>query len=148
MLESLYIIQDRGDPLFFYSSTADAHTTDEEQLFSGVINAVQNMLRGINAGEMKKFTTSNYLVAMYPQRKYAYAFISNVNENLTDTDFDLLAVMLQKKLKWMLERVKNQSVFVSTNEKLLNSTIRDILEEWGHKISETRAVKKAKESLW
>ncbi|MHA1684793.1 MAG: hypothetical protein ACTSYD_00145 [Candidatus Heimdallarchaeaceae archaeon] len=147
MIHAIYIINRAGIPLYYKETLDNASDITRATLFSGVISAIQSLLKDMEIGEATEVSTKAYDILLEVAADFAVVLVLNP---CNDEDKKKLRKELAKLTTKVSFGFKNitESNLTKKEEELLNDLTNDFMVKCEKILSASEATKRLRESLW
>lgn len=146
MIHAIYIIDRTGIPLFYTESVESSDIT-RATLFSGVISAIQSLLKDMQIGEATEVSTKAYDILLEVSADFAVVLVLNP---CSDNDKKKLRAELTKLTEKVAKEFENVPVSALRDQERekLSKIINDFLVRGEKLLTTSKATKRLQESLW
>jgi len=147
MIHAIYIIDRSGIPLFFREKEENSSDITRATLFSGVISAIQSLLKDMEIGEATEVSTKAYDILLEVATSFAVIVV-------IDPCIESDKISLREELTRFTTRVSFEikdvidANLLRNEEEKINKLTDEFINNCEQILSTSEATKRLRDSLW
>ena len=149
MIQAVYIISRNGVPIHFKEFMHEEEdNVTKATLFTGIISAIQTVLREIDAGEANYFTTATHEIFLEVTSDFAVAIVKKIYESSDKERMKNLISEMITEITFQFEEIPEIGFLTIEDQEKMERIVDSKIAKWDIKSEERNATKKLKDSLW
>jgi len=148
MIQAIYIISRNGVPIHFKELLEEEDNVTKATLFTGIISAIQTVLREIDAGEANYFTTATHEIFLKVTNDFAVALVTKIDKDSDKQSMNNLMSEIITAITFQFEEIPEIGFLNKEDQSKIEEIIDSRLTKWESKKGEEIATKKLKDALW
>lgn len=148
MIQAIYIISRNGVPIHFKELLEEEDNVTKATLFTGIISAIQTVLREIDAGDANYFTTATHEIFLEVTNDFAVALVTEVDEDSDKQSMNTLMSEIITEITFQFEEIPEIGFLIQEDQSKIEGIVDRNLAKWESRKEEGSATKKLKDALW
>ncbi|MCK4254387.1 MAG: hypothetical protein KAX32_07970 [Candidatus Heimdallarchaeota archaeon] len=117
-------------------------------LFTGIISAIQTVLREIDAGDANYFTTATHEIFLEVTNDFAVALVTKIDKDSNKQSMSDLMSEIITAITFQFEEIPEIGFLIKEDQIKIEEIVDNKLDKWGRIEEEGIATKKLKDALW
>ncbi|MHA1865946.1 MAG: hypothetical protein ACTSVB_04990 [Candidatus Heimdallarchaeaceae archaeon] len=147
MIHAIYIIDRSGIPLFFREKEENSSDITRATLFSGVISAIQSLLKDMEIGEATEVSTKAYDILLEVAMNFAVIVVIDPCVESDKTSLRTELTRFTTKVSFEIKDVVDANL-VRKEEQMLNQLTDEFIKNCEQILNTSEATKRLRDSLW
>ncbi|MBY9001366.1 MAG: roadblock/LC7 domain-containing protein [Candidatus Heimdallarchaeota archaeon] len=149
MIQAIYVISRNGVPIHFKEFIEEEEdNVIKATLFTGIISAIQTVLREIDAGEANYFTTATHEIFLEVADDFAVALVKTLDKTSNQAEMTKFLSEIITEITFQFEEIPETGFLTIEEQTKIEEIIDGKFSKWENKQDERNATKKLKDSLW
>ncbi|MHA1201104.1 MAG: roadblock/LC7 domain-containing protein [Candidatus Heimdallarchaeaceae archaeon] len=149
MIQAIYIISRNGVPIHFKELMGeDDDSVTKATLFTGIISAIQTVLREIDAGDANYFTTATHEIFLEVTNDFAVALVTKIDKDSNNQSINNLMSEIITAITFQFEEIPEIGFLMEEDQNKIAEIVDNKLDKWERRQEEGSATKKLKDALW
>ena len=148
MIQAIYIISRNGVPIHFKELTVEEDNVTKATLFTGIISAIQTVLREIDAGEANYFTTATHEIFLEVTTDFAVALVTKIDKDSDKQSMNNFMSEIITEITFQFEEIPEIGFLNIEDQNKIEKIVDNKITKWESKKDEGIATKKLKDALW
>ncbi|MHA1345938.1 MAG: hypothetical protein ACTSVO_13010 [Candidatus Heimdallarchaeaceae archaeon] len=149
MIQAIYIISRNGVPIHFKELLGiEQDNVTKATLFTGIISAIQTVLREIDAGDANYFTTATHEIFLEVTNDFAVALVTKIDEDSDKKSMNDLMSQIITEITFQFEEIPEIGFIVAEDQNKIEEIVDNKIANWESRRDEGVATKKLKDALW
>jgi hypothetical protein len=148
VIQAIYIISRNGVPIHFKELMGEEDNVTKATLFTGIISAIQTVLREIDAGDANYFTTATHEIFLEVTNDFAVALVTKIDKDSNKQSMSDLMSEIITAITFQFEEIPEIGFLIKEDQIKIEEIVDNKLDKWGRREEEGIATKKLKDALW
>ena len=150
MIQAIYIISRNGVPIHFKELMEEEKedSVTKATLFTGIISAIQTVLREIDAGDANYFTTETHEIFLEVTDDFAVALVTKFDEDSEKQSVSNLMSEIITEISFKFEEIPEIGFLDGEDQSKIEEIVERKISNWESREEEGSATKKLKDALW
>ncbi len=149
MIQAIYIISRNGVPIHFKELIGeDDDNVTKATLFTGIISAIQTVLREIDAGEANYFTTATHEIFLEVTNDFAVALVTKIDKDAEKQSINNLMSEIITEITFQFEEIPEIGFLNKEDQNKIEEIVDSRITKWENRKEDRTATKKLRDALW